>query len=113
MRFQQDAQFIKCLEARQVDRHHLPAVAEVPAHQSFGLQAQQRLAHRRAGDAEPLGDIVLGEAVARQQAKCEDVVPQAEVSTLRTGRFAGYCRAAPALLCLRRRAWKAGVCLGS
>ena len=49
-----DAQVVELLEAAEVDRQHVPAELRLDAEKALVAQAKQRLAHRRAADAEAL-----------------------------------------------------------
>ncbi len=72
-RFQQHAQVVELVEAVEVEGQHAPAGAEQHLHETLLLQADQRLAHRRARHVQALAELVLGEAVAGQQVKVGDV----------------------------------------
>ena len=54
------------------DGHDQRALLGVEPDQPLGLQPQQRLAHGRAGDAEPLGDVALGQQGAAGVGALED-----------------------------------------
>jgi hypothetical protein len=64
---QHHAQVVQLLELVEVERQHAPAAAKQHLDETFLLQPEQRLPHRRARHAEPLADLVLGEAVAGHQ----------------------------------------------
>ena len=69
-----DAQVVQVLEHLEVERADLPAGSKVHLHEAFALQPEQRLADRRARDAQAGGDLGLGEAVAGHQAELGDIV---------------------------------------
>ena len=76
---QHHAQVVELLELVEVEGQHAPAAAEQHFDEAFLLQPEQRLAHRRARDAQPLADLVLGEAVAGHQAELGDVALELRV----------------------------------
>src|SRR5205085_210432 len=61
------------LELLEVEGQHPPAAAEQHLHEALLLQAEQGLAHRRAADAQPLAEFVLGTAVTGHQLELGDV----------------------------------------
>ena len=65
---------VQLLELVEVERQHTPAAAKQHLHIPFLLQPHQRLAHRRARDAQPLAEFVLGETVAGHQRELGHVV---------------------------------------
>ena len=71
--FQHHAQVVDVVERLEVERPHAPAALRVHLQVALALQAEQRLAHRRARHARAARHLVLGEAGARQQAELEDV----------------------------------------
>ena len=73
------------LEELEVEGLHLPAGAEVHLHEALALQAEQRLAHRRARHPQTRGDLALGETVARHQTELGDVVLDAIVDRIGEG----------------------------
>ncbi len=68
-----DAQVVELLEAAEVDRQHVPAELRLDAEKALVAQAKQRLAHRRAADAEALAELGLGEAVAGDELEVVDL----------------------------------------
>ncbi|GAB7547154.1 hypothetical protein CS8_068440 [Cupriavidus sp. 8B] len=62
--------------------HHARQQHEQHRDQAVALQTLQGLAHRGARDAEPLGNVARGKAVAGQQAKGKDIVAQAVIGHL-------------------------------
>src|SRR3954454_12489769 len=71
------------VEQVEVERPHAPAALRVDLQVAFALEAEQRLAHRRARHAASRRDLVLREARPGQQAELEDVGFQHAVDRLR------------------------------
>jgi hypothetical protein len=76
---QHHAQVVELLELIEIEGQHAPAAAEQHLDEALLLQLEQRLAHRRARDAQALADLALGEAVARHQPEFGDVALELRV----------------------------------
>ena len=82
-----DAQVVELLELVEVDRHDVPADLGLDVEEALVAQAKQRLAHRRAADAQALAELGLGEAVAGDELEVVDLRLQRGVDLL--GEVAG------------------------
>src|ERR1700760_3328428 len=70
------------IEQLEVERQHDPSAARGDVEIAFALQPEQRLADRRARDAETLGDLGLREAVAGHDLEVEDVLLELGVGAI-------------------------------
>jgi hypothetical protein len=70
---QDQAHVVEVVQRREIKRPYAPAALGVHFQVALALQAEQRLAHRRARHARAAGNLVLGEACTGQQPKLEDV----------------------------------------
>src|SRR4029077_4973715 len=77
-----EAKVVEVVEEVEVERPHAPAALRVDLHVALALEAEERLAHRRARDTRAGRDPVLREARAGQQAELEDVGFQDAVDRL-------------------------------
>ena len=82
IQLQQHARVVELVEAVEVDRPHGPAGLALDVEEALVAQPEQRLAHRRAADAQPRAHLVLGEAVAGQQLEVVDLRLQLRVGLL-------------------------------
>src|SRR5207302_7758573 len=80
--FQHHAQVVETVEQLEVERAHAPAAFRMHLEIAFALEAEQRLAHRRARHPRAARYLVLREARARQQPELEDVALQLAVDRL-------------------------------
>ena len=72
-RLEHHAQVVQLLEPLEVERQHPPAASKQHFDIAFLLQSEQRLPNRCPRHAEPFAQLVLGEAVAGDQAEFRDV----------------------------------------
>jgi octanoyl-[GcvH]:protein N-octanoyltransferase len=70
------AQELRVIDARDADAAHERAKLRHDLDQLVVAQPRQRLAHGRATDAEPVGDLVLGDLAAWLELSRDDRVPQ-------------------------------------
>src|ERR1041384_2033874 len=76
---EQGARVVEVVEEVKVERPPAPAALRVDLHVAFALEAEERLSHRRAGNASARGNLALREARAGEQAELEDVAFQRAV----------------------------------
>jgi hypothetical protein len=69
-------------EKGRVERRHHDAAAASIGDEALGLQKAQSLMHRLARDIEPLGQLILGEALPRRQLAIADRVQDFPVNTV-------------------------------
>ena len=81
--FQHHAQVVQLLELVEIEGQHAPAAAEQHLDEAFLLQPHQRLAHRRARHAEPVAQLVLGEAVTGHELEFGHIALELRVDLVR------------------------------
>ena len=81
--FEHHPKVVQLLEAVEVEGQHAPAAAKQHLDETFLLQPEERLSHRRARDTQALADLAFGEAVAGHQVELGHVALELFVDLVR------------------------------